>query len=128
MRLSLVQDLLQLITELDRAPFPEGAAVSWLPIMDGIDYNDARQAVLEHYASSTARDSRGRERRILPVDVRSRAIAIAENRMRAARRALGPPPGRVGSTGRPAHVLAELAAARLRAQEALDKHRQTVAA
>lgn len=126
MKLDLVMDLLQMITELDRTPFPEGAALSWQPILDGLDYEDCRRAIMEHYASATARDGAGRERRILPTDVRNRARQLAEDRLRAARREL--PMGRVGSTGRPPHILAELTTARQRAAAAVAKHKAAAAA
>lgn len=134
MRLDLVQELLQLITSLDRTPFPEGADLQWFEVMEGIDYADARQAVIEHYGSSSARDGRGRARQILPHDVRSRARALAEQRQRAARRAIerrreleGATP-RLGSTGRPAGVEQLLADARLRVAEASARHRAKAAA
>jgi hypothetical protein len=129
MRFDLVQDLLTVISELDRSPFPEGAAKSWMTILDGIDYADARQAVLEHYASASSRDGSGNVRRVLPADVRTGAHRIAEQRERALRRALpAAPRPRLGSTGRPAAVLAELAAARQRAEAATRKHREKLAA
>jgi hypothetical protein len=129
MRFDLVQDLLTTISEIDRMPFPEGAALSWMPLLDGIDFADARQAVLEHYASASSRDGSGNIRRILPADIRTGARRIAEHRAREARRALPEGPrARVGSTGRPAAVLAELAAARQRAEAAVRKHRAEVMA
>lgn len=129
MRFDLVQELLTLISELDRSPFPEGAALSWHALLDDIDFADAKQAVLEHYGSYGARDSSGQVRRIIPADVRTKARGIKEARDRAVRRALpaGPRP-RVGSTGRPAAVMAEILAARERAAEAVRKHREKVAA
>lgn len=129
MRLDLVQELLTVISELDRTPFPEGAALSWMAILDGIDFEDARQAVLEHYGSLGARDAGGQVRRILPADVRHRARAIKEARDRATRRALPAGKGpRLGSTGRPAAVLAELEAARRAAAAATAKHREAAGA
>jgi hypothetical protein len=129
MRLDLVQELLQLITAYDRSPFPDGADLQWLPIMDGVDYADARQAIMEHYGSSAARDGRGRVRQVLPHDVRSRAKALQEHRLRVARRALTAGDGvRRGSTDRPAEVEALLSSARLRAAEATARHRAKVAA
>lgn len=134
MRLDLVQELLQLITSLDRTPFPEGADLQWFEIMDGIDYADARRAILEHYGSSAARDGRGRVRQIVPHDVRSRARALAEHRQRVALRAVerrreleGSAP-RTGSTGRPADVEALLAAARAKVAQDVQAHRARVAA
>jgi hypothetical protein len=129
MRLDLVQELLQTITALDRTPFPDGADMQWFQIMDGVDFADARQAIMEHYGSSSARDSRGKVRQILPHDVRSRARALAEHRLRAARRALPRGEGRrLGSTGRPAEGEALLSEARQRAADAARQHRAKVAA
>lgn len=130
MKMDQVEELLALIQSIDRKPFPANAAGAWFPIMDGIRYTDAVQAVNDHYKSFGARDSRGEVRPILPVDIRARAHAIAEARARAsARSALPGPRQRVGSVGRPQHVEAELAAARRAVAEALAKHeRQAVAA
>jgi len=127
MRLDLVAELLRTIAELDRTSFPEGAALSWQPIMDGIDYADALQAVREHYASLGARDSSGNVRRVIPVDVRSRAKAIAEIRERAARRALPQAPLRRPEDRAP-EVVATVEEARAKVQAALDKYREKVAA
>jgi hypothetical protein len=127
MRLDLVSELLRTIAELDRAVFPEGAALSWQPIMDGIDYADALQAVREHYSSLGSRDASGNVRRVIPADVRSRARAIAESRLRAAQRALPvAPPHR--PEDRSPEVRAAVLAARQRVAEAEARYRERVAA
>lgn len=129
MRPHEVQELLVLIQSIDRTPFPTNAHAAWYPIMQDIEYTDAVQAVNDHYKSYGARDSRGDARPILPVDVRSRAGAIRENRLRAqARHALPGPTERRGSVGRPPQVEAELLAARARVQAALARHEQMIAA
>ena len=105
MNITLVREILDLIVSYDRSPFPDGAVRAWLPVLDDIDYEDARQAVIEHYTSLGARDGRGEVRRIVPADVRARAAATREARERVlgmSRPKL--PAGRVGSTGRPARV------------------------
>ena len=124
MRLEHVQELLQLISELDRSPFPDGAAVSWQEILLGVSYSDAEAVVREWYGSSLARDKQGQMRRILPADVRSGANRRAEERARAARRVLeGPPLPPLADRG--AAVQAEVAKARERLAEAIAKHRAT---
>lgn len=113
MRIDLVKALLDLMVSYDRTPFPANAVEAWLPVLDNIDYADAAQAVNEHYTSLGARDSQGQTRRILPADVKQRATAIREARERKLGM-LRPklPAGRVGSSGRPAHVEALLAETR----------------
>lgn len=127
MRLDLVSELLRTIAELDRAAFPEGAALSWQPIMDGIDFADALQAVREHYTSLGSRDASGNVRRVIPADVRSRAKAIAENRQRALRRALPQAPPHLPEDRSP-EALAAVQAARERVAEAERRYREKVAA
>lgn len=113
MRIDLVQALLDLMVSYDRTPFPANAVEAWLPILDPIDYDDAVQAVNEHYVSLGARDSQGQVRRILPADVKQRATAIREARQRKINMMRPRLPGpRVGSADRPAEVEAILAAAR----------------
>lgn len=121
MRLDLVQELLNLIGDLERTAPPEGAAVSWLPILDGVDFEDARQAILAHYGSSAARDRKGEMRRILPHDVRSGALYFRDRRLLAARRALPRPPVRRPDE-RPEAVEREVQEARRLAAEAAAKH------
>jgi hypothetical protein len=121
MRLELVQELLQLISDLERAATPEGAAVSWLPIMDGVDFQDARAAILDHYGSSAARDRQGQARRILPHDVRSGALYHRDRRLLAARRALPPPVARRPDE-RPPEVEREVEEARRLIADARAKH------
>lgn len=129
MKLELVTDLLTLITEYDRQAFPPGAHLAWHDVLDGIDYGDARQAIIDHYGSASSRDGSGNVRKIMPADVRTGARKIREHRERMARRALPAGRGpRVGSTGRPPAVMAEVSAARARAAEAVAKYRQKVAA
>lgn len=113
MRFDQVKELLTMISDIDRRPFPDGAAATWYEILHNVHFVDARQAVHEHYTSTGARDSQGNPRPVLPVDVRSRGKAIAEARARAElRKALPAARPRLGSTGRPAEVEAELARAR----------------
>jgi hypothetical protein len=125
-----VEELLLTIQSIDRKPFPPNAPMTWYEILRDVAYIDAKQAVHEHYTSLGARDGRGDVRPILPVDIRSRASALAEHRARSmARNALPGPRERRGSIGRPAEVEAELAAARARVAEALARHeRVSVAA
>lgn len=125
MRLDLVQELLQLIAELDRQPFPEGAAVSWMPIMDGLDFEDARHTIMEWYGSSLARDRKGELRRILPADVRSGALRRAEDRARASRRGLPRAP-EPPLAERSLAVQAEVAKAREIVAAASARHRAEV--
>lgn len=121
MRLDEVQELLQVISELDRMPFPDGAAVSWQKVMEGISGADAEAVVHEWYGSSLARDRQGQVRRILPADVRSGAIRRMEERLRAARRALPPPVARPLADA-PPEVQAEVDRARKAAADALAKY------
>jgi hypothetical protein len=129
MNFDQVSELLLTISSIDRKPFPETAAGVWYEILRQIHYDDAKQAVHEHYTSLGARDGSGNARPILPADIRSRASAIAEVRARAAQRtALPAPRVRVGSTGRPAAVEETLEQARARIDAALAKYREKVAA
>jgi hypothetical protein len=129
MKFGQVEELLGVIFAIDRKPFPPGAAGTWFEILQTIGYDDAKQAVHEHYTSTGARDHSGNARPVLPVDVRSRATAISENRFRAAQRtALAGPRPRLGSTDRPPEVEATVETARAKIEEALRKHREKVAA
>lgn len=129
MKFDQAKELLTLISSIDRKPFPEGAAGTWFEILQHVDFADAKQAIHEHYTSLGARDSSGNARPVLPVDIRSRAQAIAEVRKRASERtALPGPYVRRGSTGRPPEVEATVETARAKIEEALRKHREKVAA
>ena len=129
MKMHEVETLLSEIQSIDRKPFPDGAAATWLSILDGVTYADARQAVHDHYTSFGARDGKGDARPILPVDIRSRAHALAEHRARVAQRnALAGPRERRGSVGRPPDVEATLETARATIEQALAKYREKVAA
>lgn len=128
MRFEQAKELLTLISSIDRRPFPEGAAGTWYEMLRDVLFADAKQAIHEHYTSNGARDGSGNARPVLPVDVKSRAKAIAETRARAAQRtALPGPRQRLGSTGRPAHVEAELAAARRAAERAAERYADVAA-
>lgn len=128
MKFEQAKELLQLISDIDRRPFPEGAAATWYEMLRTVDFADAKQAIHEHYTSHGARDSRGDVRAVLPVDVKSRAKGIAETRARAAQRtALPGPAQRLGSTGRPPEVLAELARARRAASRAAERYAEVAA-
>jgi hypothetical protein len=119
MKIELVEHLLDLIVSFDRSPFPHAAVDAWFLALDGVDYRDARQAVLDHYGALGARDSTGAVRRCIPADIRARAGAIRDNRMRELNRNAPKLPGpRVGSTGRPEHVERLLDEARARARAA----------
>jgi hypothetical protein len=123
MKHELVKELLDLIVSFDRSPFPDGAVDAWFLALDGVDYRDARQAVMEHYGSLGARDKTGAVRRIVPADVRSRAAALREARERELNRHRPTlPAGRVGSTGRPGAVEEMLRQARAKiAQRETDR-------
>jgi hypothetical protein len=125
MKMHEVETLLAEIQSIDRKPFPDGAAGTWFSILDGIEYTDARQAVHDHYTSFGARDSRGDARPILPVDIRSRAHALAELRERSSRPALPAPKGWQGENGadrRSPQTQAALKWARERAAQAARQH------
>ena len=123
------RELLELIQSIDRKPFPPNAPTIWYEIQIRVEYQDAKQAVHDHYTSFGARDGKGDVRPILPVDIRSRAAALAEHRARAAQRtALPGPYVRRGSTDRPPDIEATVETARKRIDEALAKYREKVAA
>lgn len=128
MKFDQAKELLVLISSIDRRPFPENAAATWFEMLRTVDFDDAKQAIHEHYTSLGARDSRGEVRAVLPADVKHRANAIREVRNRAAQRhALPAPAQRTGSTGRPAHVEAALAEARRKAAQASEKYQMVAA-
>lgn len=128
MKFDQAKELLVLISSIDRRPFPENAAATWYEMLSTVDFDDAKQAVHEHYTSLGARGSNGDVRAVLPVDVKHRANAIREARLRAAQRhALPAPSQRTGSTGRPAHVEAALAEARRAAARASEKYQMVAA-
>lgn len=113
MKIELVEHLLDLIVSFDRSPFPDGAVDAWFLALDGVDYRDARQAVMDHYGALGARDKNGAVRRCIPADIKARAGALRDVRERELiRNAPKLPAGRVGSTGRPAAVEQMLAEAR----------------
>jgi hypothetical protein len=115
MRIEMIEQLLDLIVSFDRTPFPDGAADGWFLALQGVEYRDARQAVMDHYGALGARDKSGAVRKCIPADIKARASALRDIRMREVNRNAPKLPGpRVGSTGRPAAVEAELAAARAR--------------
>jgi hypothetical protein len=129
MNLDQVKELLSTISSIDRKPFPDNAAGVWYEILRELHYDDAKQAVHEHYTSLGARDGRGDARPILPVDIRSRATAIAEVRDRARNRNQLPAPYiRRGSTDRPPEVEATVETARKKIDEALARYREKIAA
>jgi len=96
MRHELVEELLKLIVSFDRSPFPDGAVDAWFLALDGVDYRDAHQAVLDHYGALGARDKHGAVRRCIPADIRTRSAALREQRERALLRQLpaAPAPAR----------------------------------
>jgi len=113
MRHELVEDLLKLIVSFDRSPFPDGAVDAWFLALDGVDYRDAQQAVMDHYGALGARDKTGAVRRCIPHDIKSQAAKLRDARIRELNRSAPRLPGpRVGSTDRPAEVEAMLAEAR----------------
>ena len=123
MKIELVEHLLDLIVSFDRSPFPDGAVDAWFLALDGVDYRDARQAVLDHYGALGARDKTGAVRRCIPADIKSRAGALRDIRQRELNRAAPRLPGpRVGSTGRPGAVEEMLRQARAKiAQRETDR-------
>jgi hypothetical protein len=124
MRLDAIQDLLDLIVSYDRSPFGDRADQAWAAALDGVEYPDARQAVIEHYTSLGARDSRGEVRRVLPADVKSRALAIRDNRLRATARTRAELPAAPrGLAARSPEAAAELRAALQRASAAGERYR-----
>jgi len=123
MKHELVEELLKLIVSFDRSPFPDGAVDAWFLALDGVDYRDARQAVMDHYGAYGARDSNGAVRRCVPADIRTRAAYHRDVRMREMNRNAPRLPGpRVGSTGRPGAVEEMLRQARAKiAQRETDR-------
>lgn len=120
--------LLQLIESYDRKPFAPGAIELWATALDTVTYQDAVAAVHQIFRINP-RDERGNLRSLIPNDVLRPAQAIGEARRRkSAQRAIAAPPQRVGSTGRPAAVEALLAEARAKADAAISRYREPVAA
>lgn len=127
MKIELVEHLLELIVSFDRSPFPDNAADAWFLALDGVEFRDARQAVMDHYGALGARDKTGAVRRIVPADIRSRAGALRDIRERElSRHRPRLPGGRVGSTGRPEHVEKLLADARAKAAAAQTERAEAV--
>lgn len=124
MKFHEVEALLAMISDIDRKPFPSTAAATWYEILESVGFEYAKQAVLEHYKGSGARDGSGNARPVLPVDVRSRANALRDHDQRQ-KPAL--PAGRVGSADRPPHVMAALAEARRAAELAAAKYAEAAA-
>lgn len=119
MRYEEIRDLLQLIVSMDRSPFPDNAARGWYEVLADVDFDDARQAVVDHYGSFGSRYSRGDIRRIVPADVKGRAAAIREARSRErTRNAPRLPAGPTGVPAQSPRSRALLAEARRKAAEA----------
>lgn len=118
MNLAETAQLLTYIASMDRIPFPRGAETAWLDLLLDVEGRDARQAAQEHFARSD------RSRRLEPGDVRTRALAIREARLRSERRAIPYRP--VEAT--PAVRDAALAAMRQTAEAAVRRHRELVEA
>jgi hypothetical protein len=114
MNLVETAELLTYIASMDRIPFPRGAEVAWHDLLEDVLAADAAQAAREHFTRSD------RTRRLEPGDVRTRALAIREARLRSERRAIEHRP--VVAT--PAVRDAALAAMRASARAALERYRE----
>src|ERR687898_1080146 len=114
MNLAETAQLLTYIASMDRVPFPRGAEVAWHDLLQDVTVADAYQAAREHFARTD------RTKRLEPGDVRTRALAIRDSRLRSERRALPHRP--VEAT--PAVRDAALAQMRAAAADALRRHRE----
>jgi hypothetical protein len=83
MRQSETQTVLDEIAGFDGRTFTDQALASWHSVLQSYRLADALQAVREHYSTNTTR--------IMPAEVRSRCIHLADIRANAERRALPPP-------------------------------------
>lgn len=114
MNLIETSELLTYIASMDRVPFPRGAEIAWLDLLQDVEKADAYQAAREHFQRTD------RTRRLEPGDVRTRALAIRDTRLRSDRRAI--PYRQVEAT--PAVRDAALAEMREAAAAALRRHRE----
>jgi len=112
---SQILELLGLITAYDRTEFPPDAASAWHRALSSVDFDDAAQAVTEHYTVLGSRDSSGAVKRMIPADVKGRATGIRQARERAQRRQL--PAGSPETVG----TAAQSARARALLREALER-------
>lgn len=80
-----IVEMLTFIEQLDRRPFPPGAADAWLTMFADVPYADAMQAVREHF-------DQPEPERLIAGGIRRRAKVIAEVRERATKRQLPPAP------------------------------------
>lgn len=87
MRMDEATTLLQVISSLDRKPFPDGAEVAWCLVLEQVELADALEAVKRHYSQPQARPA-------TPGDVRALAGHERDRRGREARKALPAAPAR----------------------------------
>lgn len=66
-------DLLTVAAAFDQRTVGEGDVMAWHAVLGDLDFTDAQQAVLGHYADS--------RERVMPADVRKRVKAIRRDRM-----------------------------------------------
>lgn len=53
MKFNEAEELLKIISGIDRRQFPDGAAVVWYEILRQTDFQDAKMAVLEYFGGSS---------------------------------------------------------------------------
>lgn len=95
MRANEIKTVLDAISGYDGRTWTPAAAEAWAAVIGKYPLADAVQAVQEHYATN--------EKRIMPVNIRSRCIQLADVRANAEKRALGPAPApQVTEAGRQA--------------------------
>lgn len=96
MRLMEAQTLLDEIARYDGRAWAPGSVEAWHAILGRYPLGDAVQAVHEHYATN--------EKRIMPVNIRTRCIQLREIREAAEARALPVAPPVVTDAGRAAQA------------------------
>lgn len=66
-------DLLTVAAAFDQRTVGEGDAMAWHAVLGDLNFADAKQAVLGHYADT--------RERVMPADIRTRVLAIRARRL-----------------------------------------------
>lgn len=77
-----IVDLLTVAAAFDQRTVGEGDAMAWHSVLGDLNFTDAKQAVLGHYADT--------RERVMPADIRSRVLAIRDRRLQDTE--IPPPP------------------------------------
>lgn len=116
MKYNETEELLRIISAIDRRQFPDGAAVAWFEILRETNFDDAKMAVLEYFNGATDTVPT-----LLPGRVRSGAQRFRAIRERASRPAIEAAPPAPAAQTRSAAFLAAQQEIRAATSQAVEK-------